>query len=108
MTDKIILMTTCALADASPIARALVESGTAACVNIVENARSVYRWKGEISEDGEAMLVIKSRRDLFPALSAELRRVHSYEVPELIALPVVEGLEAYLGWIDESLRPPGT
>jgi len=108
MTDKIVVLTTCQPADAPRIARHLVEHHVAACVNIVDNALSIYRWKGEVAEDREALLVIKSRRDLFGALEAELRKVHNYDVPELIALPIVEGAGPYLAWLDESLRPPQT
>ena len=105
MTDKIVVLTTCQPDDAERIARHLVENRVAACVNIVENARSIYRWQGEVAADRESLLVIKSRRDLFAALETELRKVHNYEVPELIALPVVEGAAAYLAWLDESIEP---
>jgi len=104
MTDKIIVMTACGADDAGAMARALVESGVAACVNIVPGARSVYRWQGEMCESGEAVLLIKSRRDLYAALEAEIRRVHAYEVPEIVAVPVVAGSETYLNWVDGSLR----
>lgn len=106
MTDKIVVLSTCQPDDAERIARHLVERRVAACVNILAGARSVYRWKDEVTADGESVLVIKSRRDLFPALHAELRKVHNYDVPELIALPVVEGAASYLAWLDESLLPP--
>lgn len=108
MTDKIVVFSTCQPVDAERIARHLVEREVAACVNVIENALSVYRWKGEIADDRECVLVIKSRRDLFPLLQTELRKVHNYDVPELIALPVVEGATAYLDWMDESLLPPRT
>jgi periplasmic divalent cation tolerance protein len=108
MTDKIVVLSTCQPDDAERIARHLVERQVAACVNIIENARSIYRWKDEVADDREALLVIKSRRDLFPVLHAELRKVHNYDVPELIALPVVEGAAPYLAWLDHSLLPPIT
>jgi periplasmic divalent cation tolerance protein len=102
MTDKIVLMSTCGSEEeARRVARALVESRAAACVNIVSGATSIYRWKGAVEESAEWLLIIKSKRERFAAVQAELRRVHSYEVPELIALPVVEGLAEYLRWIDE-------
>jgi periplasmic divalent cation tolerance protein len=105
MTDKIVVFSTCQPDDAERIARHLVERQVAACVNIVAGARSVYRWKDEVTADAESLLIIKSRRDLFPALHAELRKVHNYDVPELVAVPIVEGAAPYLAWLDESLLP---
>lgn len=108
MTDKIVVFSTCSgEEEAVRVARALVEAQLAACVNIVPQIRSIYRWKGAIEEDTEWLLVIKTKRDLFSALTAKLRTVHSYEVPEAIAVPVVDGLPDYLAWIDrESLQSP--
>ncbi|MEQ1886254.1 MAG: divalent-cation tolerance protein CutA [Bryobacteraceae bacterium] len=105
MTDKIVVFTTCDSEDAAAdLARKLVELRVAACINILSGARSVYRWKEQIEDSKEWLLVIKSRRDLFDSLRAEIQRLHSYDVPEVIALPVVEGSEAYLGWLDQELR----
>ena len=104
MTDKIVVLSACdSERQAAQVARGLVEKRLAACVNIVAGARSIYRWKDEIEDASEWLLVIKSRRDLFPALREELQRLHSYEVPEVIALPVVEGSESYLAWLDREL-----
>jgi periplasmic divalent cation tolerance protein len=104
MTDKIVVLTTCESEDeAGRIARSLVEKRVAACVNILPNARSVYRWKGSVENAQEFVLLIKTRRDIFDALRAELSKIHSYEVPEVIALPVVDGSESYLSWIDREL-----
>jgi periplasmic divalent cation tolerance protein len=106
MTDKIVILTTCESdEEAGRIARSLVEKHIAACVSILPKARSIYRWKGEIEDAQEFVLLIKSRRDVFEALRTELSKIHSYEVPEIIALPVVDGSEAYLGWIDRELAP---
>jgi len=82
------------------LARLLVEARLAACVNILPGATSIYRWKGAIEEAAEWMLIIKTRRDRFEALRDELAKAHGYEVPELIALDIAEGLPAYLDWID--------
>ena len=102
MTDKIVVLSTCGSADeAERIARALVDARAAACVNIVPGVRSVYRWHGAVEDAAEWLLVIKTRRDLVNNVKVELRRVHSYEVPEAIALPVVDGLPEYLAWIDK-------
>lgn len=107
MTDKIVVLTTCdSEKQATALARSLVEQKVAACVNVLPGARSIYRWKDEIEDTKEWLLVIKSRRDLFPALRAAVEKLHSYEVPELIALPVVEGSEPYLAWLDRELAAP--
>ena len=105
MTDKIVILSACDSEEqATRLARHLVEQRLAACVNILPNVRSIYRWEGKLEDSAEWMLVIKSRRDLFPALRAEIEKMHSYEVPEIIALPVVDGAEAYLGWLEHELK----
>ena len=107
MTDKILVFTTCGTAgEAQRIARALVDSRLAACVAITASMRSVYRWQGAIEESGEWSLAVKSRHDLFAPLSAEIRRLHSYQTPEIIALPVMEASPDYAQWMDDELLPP--
>ena len=109
MTEKIVVFSTCGSEqDAIKVARALVEAKVAACVNILPNIRSVYRWKGAIEEESEWMLIIKSSRSLFAQLQVELRKVHSYEVPEVLAIPVVDGSAEYLGWLDRELAGSDT
>jgi periplasmic divalent cation tolerance protein len=104
MTDKIVVLCTCDSEDqAAQIARRLVEQRLAACVSIVANARSVYRWKEKIEDSPEILLVIKSRRDLFDALRVEIEKIHSYEIPEIIAIPIVDGSESYLAWLEGAL-----
>jgi periplasmic divalent cation tolerance protein len=106
MTDKIVILSTCASEEeAEKLARELVESRLAACVNIIPRMRSVYRWKGEVESAEESLLVIKSSRPLFDALRALLDKQHSYEVPEAIALQIVQGSENYLNWMAASLKP---
>lgn len=106
MTDKIVILSACDSEEqAARLARQLVELRLAACVNIVPGARSVYRWKGAIEDASEWLLVIKSRRDLFSSIRSEIAKTHSYEVPELLALPVVEGSVSYLEWMDRELAP---
>jgi periplasmic divalent cation tolerance protein len=106
MTDKIVVLTTCDSEEqAERIARSLLEKRLAACVNILPKARSIYRWKGAVEEAQELVLLIKSRRDIFEPLRAELSKIHSYEVPEVIALPIVDGSAEYLAWIDRELAP---
>lgn len=104
MTDKIVVLSSCdSEEEAASLARHLVEKRLAACVNITPGARSFYHWQGAIEDSTEWLLVIKSRRDLFPALRAEIAKMHTYEVPELLALPVVAGSESYLEWLDREL-----
>lgn len=106
MTDKILVFTTCGSAEeAAALARRLVELRLAACVTVLAGARSLYRWKGAVEESGEWLLLIKSRRDLFDRLRAEIAAQHSYEVPELLALPVSAGSAEYLAWMDGELAP---
>ena len=106
MTDKIVVLTTCASApEAESIARALVEKRLAACVNILAGARSIYRWRGAIEDAAEWLLIIKSRRDLFDELRAEIEKLHSYETPEVLALDVAMVSPAYLAWLDAELKP---
>jgi len=92
MTDKIVVLVTCGSApEAKRIARTLVERGLAACVNVFgARVRSTYRWKGEVETAAEYLLLVKSSRKQFPALRREVERLHSYEVPEVIALPIAE------------------
>jgi periplasmic divalent cation tolerance protein len=109
MTDKIVVLTTCATeADAEKLARALLAGRLAACVNIVPGVRSLYHWQGEIETADEVLLIIKTSRDLFGALSAEVAKLHPYEVPELLALPVVAGAQNYLDWLQANLGGAGT
>ena len=101
MTDKLVVLTNCGSAEeADRIARTLIDAGLSACVNILPGVRSVYRWSGAVEDASEWTLLIKTTRGLFDRVAAEIRRTHSYELPEVIALPVVAGLEPYLAWID--------
>jgi len=105
MTDKIVVVVTCGSAnEARRMARALVEGRLAACVNIVQApVMSVYRWKGRVESAKEFLLLIKTTRRRFAALEREIRRLHSYNVPEIIALPVERGSLSYLAWLSESV-----
>lgn len=107
MTDKIIVLVTCGSAkEARRIARALVERRLAACANILTTpVRSFYRWKGRIESAKESLLLIKTSRKRFKSLQEAIQQLHSYEVPEIIALPVVVGSREYLSWISGSVRP---
>ena len=104
MTDKIVVFSTASgVEEAEKIARGLVDQRLAACVNIVPAVRSFYRWQGKIEDSAEILLVIKSSRERFEALSTALEKLHSYEVPEVIAMPVVDGARNYLNWMDGEL-----
>lgn len=104
MTDKIVVLSTCGSAEEGErLARRLVEERLAACVNVISGARSFYRWKGAIESADEFLLVIKTSRDLFERLRAVLEAAHSYELPEVLALPVVAGSPAYLNWLEGEL-----
>ena len=93
--------------DAAAVARTLVEERLAACVNVLPVMTSTYRWKNRIEQDREQQLVIKTLASRLPALEARLRELHPYEMPEFLVVPVAAGSEAYLGWLDESVRPGG-
>ena len=97
----VVLMTAGSQEEADRLAQALVAEGLAACVNIVPAMTSVYRWQGAIQRDEEWLLLAKSQRDVLDALVRRVQELHSYDVPEVIALPLVGGSEDYLRWIDE-------
>jgi periplasmic divalent cation tolerance protein len=105
MTDKIVVLSTCASAEeAEKIARRLIEVRVAACVNVLAGARSFYRWEGAIEASGEWLLIIKTSRARFDALRTELERLHSYTVPEMVALPILDGAPNYLNWLEAELH----
>ncbi len=104
MTDALIVFCTCAhQAEATQLAHALVSEGTAACVNIVPAIESVYRWEGKIETSQEVLLLIKTTRALFPALRDSIIRLHSYDTPEVIAVPVTDGWAKYLAWLGATI-----
>lgn len=89
---------------AKAVADAALNGRLAACVSIVPGLRSLYWWKGEIQDEGELLLIMKTRADRFDALAEAVRSAHSYEVPEIIAMPIANGNPAYLEWINENVR----
>jgi periplasmic divalent cation tolerance protein len=102
MTECIVVLVTVQKEEeAAEIAREIVGGKLAACVNIVGGVRSIYRWKGKTEDEGEVLMVVKTRGALFPDLMKRIKELHRYSVPEIIALPIVEGSEDYLGWLKE-------
>ena len=105
MTDFQIVLSTCAdREEAERIAHRLVEQQLAACVNILPGVQSIYRWQGNVESAAEVLMVIKTSAGLVPEVQSTIANLHSYEVPELLVLPVTGGSEAYLGWLKASLR----
>jgi periplasmic divalent cation tolerance protein len=105
MTDKRLILTTCgSIEEARNIARALIERQLAACVNIVPQIESVYRWQGEVESAVESLLIIKTTEEAFDRLREALTELHSYEIPECIEIVIEDGSAAYLQWIGDSVR----
>jgi periplasmic divalent cation tolerance protein len=106
MTDKIVVLVTCGTArEARAIARKMVELRLAACGNVVEApVRSIYRWKGRVETAREFLLILKTSRGKFATLEREIRKLHSYDTPEIIALPLLTGSPVYLKWISDSVK----
>jgi periplasmic divalent cation tolerance protein len=104
MTDKQVVFSTAGSEEeARRIAHSLIERRLAACVNIVPQIESVYRWREKIESGHEWLLLIKTRAELFPEVRDAIRALHSYECPECIALDITEGSEQYLEWLESSL-----
>lgn len=103
-THVVVLITAGSKHEAEAIGKALVESGLAACVNILEHVWSLFRWQGVIERQEEVLMLVKSRSDLLPSIIQIVKEMHSYTVPEVIALPILAGSPDYLAWVDESMR----
>jgi periplasmic divalent cation tolerance protein len=105
MTNKRVVLSTAGSEDeARKIAHHLVEHQLAACVNIVPQMESIYRWQGKVESAGEWLLLIKTTAEKFPAVRDAIRGLHSYDLPECIAIAIENGSEAYLQWIEESVK----
>ena len=104
MTDKVVAYTTCDDAEeAEKIARHLIDERLAACVSVVPAVKSYYRWKGSVESDDEILLMIKTSRDLIDAVRQALEKLHTYDLPELIVTPIVDGSPKYLAWLEAEL-----
>jgi len=105
MSEYIVVMVTVPEWEAPGLARTLVEERLVACVNLATGLRSIYWWKGKIQDEPEVLCIMKTRSARFEALRSRVKELHSYEVPEIIALPILAGHEPYLEWITENTRP---
>jgi periplasmic divalent cation tolerance protein len=104
MTDMLIVFTTFASEeDAARVARALVAERLIACGNLLPGARSIYPWKGEIADQGEVMVLMKTRKQDWPALISRLHELHPYDTPECIAVRIAAGAPRYMAWLEEVL-----
>ena len=87
--------------EAAKIAKDIVESRLAACVNIIRGIRSIYQWQGKIEDETEVLMIVKTRQELFRDLEKRVKEIHSYTVPEIIAFPILDGSAEYLQWLSE-------
>jgi periplasmic divalent cation tolerance protein len=102
----VVLVTVSGSEEGVRIARTLIEERLAACVNLLDGVRSVYRWEGEVGDEMECLLVIKTRSELMPDLRERILALHSYEVPEIIGLPITDGNPGYLAWVFAETSAP--
>ena len=100
----IILITAKDKKEADKIAKKLIKSKLAACVNIVGGIKSLFWWQGKVDQAKELLLIVKSRKEKFAKIAKLVKAIHSYAVPEIIAIPVVCGFQPYLNWINDSIR----
>ncbi|MEO5359035.1 MAG: divalent-cation tolerance protein CutA [Nitrospirota bacterium] len=100
MDFYVVLVTAPNSMTAKTIAEALVSENIAKCVNIVMEVKSIFHWEGKVQQENELLLVIKTKKENFSSLMSKVRELHPYTVPEIIALPIAEGFEEYLGWLN--------
>jgi len=100
----VVLITTKSKEEAEQVGRKLLEAKLVACANILDGVKSLFWWQGKIDEANESLLMVKSRQDLFAELAEVVKKNHSYSVPEIIALPIVDGSSTYLKWIEDSVK----
>jgi len=102
---SLVLVTVGSPEEGEKIGRSLVEKQLAVCVNLIPGMTSIYKWKGEIEKDTECLLVIKTKFRLFLDVKEEVLNGHSYDLPEIIELPIQNGFSEYLDWIDDNIKP---
>jgi periplasmic divalent cation tolerance protein len=102
---RVVLVTCASVAEARKIGRSAVEKKLAACANIVPGVESIYRWKGRVERAREVLVLMKTTANRLSQLEREVRRMHSYDLPEFIVLPIVAGSQDYLAWIGASTAP---
>ncbi|MFQ5786768.1 MAG: divalent-cation tolerance protein CutA [Thermodesulfobacteriota bacterium] len=100
----VIYITTSSASEAKRIGRVLVEEKLAACSNIISPIRSIYSWHEKICDDKEALMVLKTKKKHFKQIVARVEKLHSYDVPEIIAIPIIEGSSKYLSWLNEETK----
>lgn len=101
MEEIVVFITASNEDEAVRIARAILEDRLAGCINIIRDVRSIYTWQGKIEDESEVIMVIKTKKSLFNPLKEKVKKLHSYTIPEVIALPITEGSEDYLKWLKE-------
>ena len=99
ITEIVVFVTTPSEEEANRISRSLVEEGLVACASVLPRVRSIFRWEGKVTEEQESLIVLKTRSGLFKELATTIKKMHSYSVPEIIAIPIVQGSAEYLSWI---------
>ena len=91
--------------EAKDLAEAILKERLAACANVVERVESIYWWKGKLERDNESLIILKTQESKFDELAARVKELHSYENPEIVAVPILKGSSDYLGWIDDEVDP---
>ena len=105
MTELCVVLVTCkSTSEARKIGRYLVEQKLAACANTIPKIQSIFFWQGKLSQEKETLLILKTRKALFSRLTKAVKKLHSYQMPEIIALPVLAGDKNYLGWVAKETR----
>jgi periplasmic divalent cation tolerance protein len=103
MTGEMIVLVSCPQESAKAIATPLIEEGLAACVNIVPSVTSIFKWQGKITEENESLLLIKSNQKVWTQLENRIRQIHSYDIPEIICVPIQLAHQPYLQWLNGAL-----
>lgn len=101
----IVYITASNIEEAKDLVEVIVKERLAACANVVERVESVYWWKGKLERDNESLIILKTREDKLDELIKRVRQLHSYENPEIVAVPILKGSAEYLNWIDDELNP---